>query len=220
MKKIIALIMAVAMLATMCIPAFAEVGEFIESPSGVKSPKIIEFVPGTHECTANLVITSYAERNKLDDATKALLEKAYDDIASSKVINDALKTEFTALAEKYEVELSNFVVSNLFDVSYYECPEHAGHKGFTITIDAETADNYVGILHLNGETWEILDSTMDADAKTITFTTETLSPFALVYSTKALKTGDSSNAWIYVVLMTVSLAALGFVSYKLTRKEN
>ncbi len=220
MKRFFAFFMTVVLVVAMSVPAFAALGEFISSPSGVPAPTLVDYKSDNHECTAKLVITPYAERHTLPAETRALIEKAYEDIVNSQVINNQLKTELTKLAEELKIDYSALAIGNLFDVSYYECPQHAGHKGFTITIKPELVDNYVGILHLNGEKWELLDSTVSEG--NITFYVEELSPFALVYNTKpgSSSTGDSSDMWIYIVLMVASVSALGVVGYKLSKREN
>lgn len=220
MKKFFAFLMTAVMLAALCVSAYAATGEFLDSPSLVSEPELIKAEPSNHECTAKLLITAYANRNTLDDATRAIIEKAYDDIANSAVINGQLKTEFEAIAADKKLDMSDFVAGTLFDVSYFECEQHTSHRGFTITIAPEVVDNYVGLIHFDGEKWTLVDSTLDKDAGTITFYVDSLSPFALVYSTKSTQTGDSSSAWIYVVLMVVSAASIGVIGYKLSKKEN
>ena len=223
MKKIFALLMTVVLVVAMSVPAFAALGEFISSPSGVPAPKLVDYKPLTHECKAKLVVTPYTERHTLDDATRALIEKAYNDIVNSQVINNQLKEELVKLAADLKIDYTALAIGNLFDISYFDCPEHSGHKGFTITIKPEVADNFVGMLHLNAEgKWELLEASFDEANKTITFTVDNLSPFAIVYNTKpgSSSTGDSSNMWIYVTLMVVSVAALGTIGYSLKKREN
>ena len=223
MKRIFALLMTVVLVVAMSVPAFAALGEFISSPSGVPAPQIIDYKPLTDACQAKLVITPYAERHNLDDATRALIEKAYNDIVNSQVINNQLKEELVKLAADLKIDYSALAIGNLFDIAYYNCTEHTDHKGFTITIKPEIAENFVGMLHLNAEgKWELLDASFDEVNNTITFTVATLSPFAIVYNTKpdAPITGDSSNAWIYITLMVASVAALGTIAYNLKKREN
>lgn len=71
--------------------------------------------------------------------------------------------------------------------------------------------------------WELLDSTTAADAQTISFTVNELSPFAVVYNTNpdgSTSTGDSTSTWIYVSLMAASVCALGAIGYGLKKREN
>lgn len=223
MKRFFAFFMTVVLVVAMSVPAFAALGEFISSPSGVAAPELVEYKPTTHECTAKLVITSFADRHALDDATRALIEKAYNDIVNSQVINNQLKEELTKLANTLKIDYSALAIGSLFDVSYYECPVHAEHKGFTITVKPEIADNFVGMLHMNADgKWELLESSADEVNKTITFTVNNLSPMAIVYNTNpdAPITGDSTGAWIYVSIMVASVVALGAIGYTLKKREN
>ncbi len=222
MKRVFALCMTIVLIVAMSVPAFAALGEFISSPSGVKAPKLIKYVPKSDNCTAKIAITPYSERHTLDDATRALLEKAYSDIVNSNVIGGQLKDELSKLASDNGIDYTALAIGDLFDISYYDCADHAAHGGFSITIAPEVYDNVTGVLHLNGDKWELLEVTTDTANKSITFEVDSLSPFAIVYNTKpgSSVTGDSSNAWIYIVLMTVSVSALGVIGYKLSKREN
>ncbi len=86
----------------------------------------------------------------------------------------------------------------------------------------EVAENIEGVVHYGENGWEFLATTADDANKTITFTVSELSPFAIVYNTNpdAPTTGDSSNMWIYITLMVVSVSALGVVTYNLKKREN
>jgi hypothetical protein len=224
MKRFIAFFMTVVLVVAMSVPAFATHGEFISSIGGLPTPTIEGYTPVTHECTAKLVITSWSERHTLDDATRALMEKAYNDIVNSQVINNQLKDELVKLANELEINHADLAVGILFDISYVECPEHAEHKGFNITLKPEVFENYVGILHMNAEgTWELLNSTADEANSTISFTVDGLSPFAIVYNTNpggSSSTGDSNFTWIYVSLMVASVCALGVIGYSRKKREN
>ena len=93
MKKILIFILAAVMLATMSVTAFAEPGSFVISPSKNKAPVIIEISNGSHECTAKLVITPYADRATLNDEKRTAIEGAYDQIVETENIDD-IKTLF------------------------------------------------------------------------------------------------------------------------------
>lgn len=223
MKRFFAFFMTVVLVVAMSVPAFAAtLGEFITSPSRVPAPELIDYSNANHECTAKLVITPYAERHTLPTETREMIEAAYNEIVNSSDITSDLNTELAKLANDAGIDPKDLAIGDLFDISYYDCPLHSGHNGFTITLKPEVFDNFVGIMHRNNGNWEVLKATANADDKTITFFVDDLSPFAIVYNTnpKAPTTGDSSNMWIYIVLMVASVSALGVVGYKLGKREN
>ncbi len=215
--------MTVVLVVAMSVPAFAALGEFISSPSGVPAPELVDYKPLSQDCTGKLVITPYSERHTLSDADRARIEQAYDEIVASQVINNQLKEEMSKFAEEHGVALSDLAVGALFDISFYNCTHHESHDGFIITLKPEVWGNIVGVLHLTNSGWEVVEDTMDETNKTITFQVDELSPFAIVYNTNeggSSETGDSSDMWIYIVLMVTSVAALGVIGYNLSKREN
>lgn len=224
MKKILAFCITLVMLAGMSMPAFAALGGFVSSPGGNKGPELVEYDPTDDACTAKLVVTPYGERHSLSAEKRAILEKAYAEIVNStNVLN--LSAEFKAMVEKKGWSKHTFAVSDLFDISYYDCTIHTGHNGFEIVIKPETLKNFVGLLHLNGNTWELVENAKvekRGGVDVLTFTVDTLSPFAIVVDTDAVppKTSDNNQWVLYVSLMVVSASVLVYMGNKLRKQEN
>lgn len=219
MKKALSLVLTLLMVVCMCVPSFAAPGRFITSPSGVKCPIIIEFINSNDACTAKVVITAFADRHTLDDATRQQMEKAYNDIVNATDLAN-LNADLAALAKSLKIDSDKLAVSDLFDLSYVGCSEHEGHGYFTVTLKPETLKNFVGLLHLKGDNWELVkDAKVKGD--TITFTAEEFSPFAIVVDTSAGSpvTGDFSNIGFYAVVMVVSAVALILIVFKLKKRE-
>ena len=210
MKKIVALCLTLVMAVSLCLTAIAAPGAFVASPSGNKAPELVSFT-APDGCNAKLVITPYAERNTLDEATRLVLEEAYKQIANVIENNDFSKA-LKAMAQEKGMAASELSVSDLFDISYYDCGDHEGHKGFTITMKAETLENFIGILHMKDGAWENLEiKDWNKDTKTVTFFVETLSPFAIVVDngsgSSTPPTGDSAML-MYLGVALVAAAAL------------
>jgi hypothetical protein len=131
----------------------------------------------------------------------------------------ALNADLAALAKKMKIDPAKLAVSDLFDISYVNCPDHTGHDAFTITIRPEVLKGFVGILHLNGDNWELVEA--KAVNGNITFTVSDLSPFAIVVDTSADSpvTGDFSNIGFYVAVMAISASALVVIAFKLKKRE-
>lgn len=225
MKRISALLMAVVLVVAMALPVFAAPGAFISSPTGIPTPTLVGYEPLSHDCTGELVVTGWANRHTLDDATRAKLEQAYNDIVNLNTDpNSPLFPVMKAFEDSHGLNHQDLAVGALFDISVVNCTHHEKHTGFVITIKPEVYENIVGVIHLTDKGWEMVEDTLDETQKTITFTTYNLSPFALVYNTNpgggSEDTGDSSNAWIYITLMVASVAALGTIGYTLKKREN
>ena len=219
MKKVLALCLTLVMVVALAVPAFAGLGGFVSSPSGNSAPQLKDYYNEDHECTASLVITSYADRYTLDDETRAMIEEAYGTIVGTDDVT-TLNADLAKLAKDMKIDPSKLAVSDLFDISYYSCPQHSEHGKFFITISAETLKNFVGLMHYDGENWELISDAKIEDGDLV-FSVDDLSPFAIVVDTSAGSpiTGDFSNIGFYAVVMVVSAVALVVVAVKLKKRE-
>lgn len=221
MKKIFVLCLTVIMLASLSVTAFATGNDFVSSPSGNPAPVIVSFEAGTDGCKAKPEITPYSERDSLGDKEKESIEKAFRQIAGEED-DKGLSGLFKKIAERNRLSRKDLAVSDLFDIGYKDCAEHktAGHKGLTITLEAETLKNILGLLYFDGSQWkeiEILEH--DADAGTITFYTEDFGTFAFVVN-KYLPpyTGDNSVTNILVIVAALSALTL-VISVRARKRE-
>ncbi len=218
MKKIAVICLSLVMLFSISMTAFAAPGIFVSSPSGNPAPELVEVVNKTDACPAKIKITAYSERATLDAADREKIESAYTQIVNADSDN-AFSKVLATLAKNNKMSVSSLSVSDLFDISYYNCENHEGHEGFTITLKADTIDQFVGMLHLNGEEWELVKvNNVDEDKNTVTFFVEELSPFAIVVDNGTgsvpPQTGDTSMIYLWVMLATASGLALVLVCMK------
>lgn len=199
MKKFAALIMTLVMVLSLGLTASAG---FVSSPSNNLAPEILDYEPETDDCNANLKVTPYSDRDELSDAEREALEKAYKQIAGQEN-DEKFKEALKKLAEEKGLKEGDLSVSDLFNVGYDDCEEHVkdGHKGFKVTVKADTVENFAGLLYFDGENWksvEILE--YNAEKGTVTFFTEELGCFAFVVDKYiAPDTGDSSMAFVWVM---------------------
>lgn len=214
MKKLIVICLSFVMLFTMSITAFAASGMFISSPSGKKAPHLVGYMNGSPDCAVEIRVTPYSERDTLRDADREMIEFAYDQIVNSVNESNDFYVAVENLAKDMEMSPSSLSVSDLYDISAYGCTEeaHAHHLGTTITLQSETFENFVGMLHLYNGEWqnvEILE--YDKENNTITFYIEEFSPFAILVDNEGggmpPKTNDMNNAYVWIMLA----AAAGFV---------
>lgn len=181
MKKVMMICMMLLLSVSLCFSASADPGWFVSSPSGNAAPELIVFVPGDENCTAKPVVTPYAQRDQLTQEDRLAIEKAYRDIATSTDLG-ALCGDLATLAQQQNIPATNLEVSDLFDLSTTDCTEHESHKSFTVTLKAETLENFVGLLHYNNGTWELIQPAR-VEGDRLTFNAENMSPFAIVVNT-------------------------------------
>lgn len=232
MKKIAILFLAVLMAAVSCISVSADPGSFVESPSGNKKPTIVEGDNENTECTAQLVITHYSERDTLSEEKRLELEDAYAQIVAS-VDLSTFNSDLAAKASSMKINGADLQVSDLFDISYYGCDDHEGHGSFKIKLESDYLENFVGLLHLHNGNWEFV-SAERVDERYLLFTVAELSPFAIVVGESddqdtsggtgseddTPQTGDNTNMLWYVAMIAVSATGLVILGAKSRKKAN
>jgi hypothetical protein len=219
MKKIVVLVLAVLMVATMSVGAFAASGAFVESPSKQLAPELVSFDNESDACTAILIITAYADRAELDAAAVAALEKAYAEIAGTENLG-TLDDEVAALAEELGIPAADLAVSDLFDISYSDCDTHEEHKKFTIVIKPEATTNVAAILHYTAEGWEVIPAEIKDDG-TLTFESELFSPFAIM-THNGLPASCCCGwiCWLIILLIVLLIIIIIVVLVRKKKKNN
>ena len=114
MKKAVSICLALIMVMSMSLTALAAPGKFVSSPSGNRAPIIIEYDNVFEECSAELIITPYAERNTLPEDLREQFEDAYNDIKETDDLSD-LNSRLAQEATKLGVDVSALEVSDLFN---------------------------------------------------------------------------------------------------------
>ncbi|MBE5869201.1 MAG: sortase B protein-sorting domain-containing protein [Lachnospiraceae bacterium] len=218
MKKLVTLCLTLIMVMAMSLTAFASNGGFVSSPSNNTDPQIISFDVESDDCEADLVITSYADRDKLPEDIQAKLEQAYNQIKSSLDLSK-LCPALADLAKQLGISVEDLAVSDLFDIHYVDCGDHEGHGHFDITLKTESLEHFVALLHLKGDTWELVPgAAVTHDGDHLEFDIKDFSPFAVVVDTSGVanppKTGDNSMIGLYAAIMAASAAALIFLWVK------
>ncbi len=220
MKKIFVLLLVVVMSLSVSVSAYAAPNGFTVSPGANLAPELVEFDKESLDCLARLVVTAYVDRFSLPDDTRALIEKAYADIVAADDLS-VLSDELRALAGTLGVDTKLLAVSDLFDISYYDCDDHSGHGGFSLVLKPETLQGFVGLLHLKDGKWDLVENAkIEADGAHLSFSVDTLSPFAIVVqseegSEKPPASGDRIPVGaIAMLVVSVCAGAVVLVSYK------
>lgn len=219
MKKILAICLALVMVFSLGITAFAAPNGFVSSPSENQAPEVDSFVPSDEDCEAEIVITAYADRAELPEELRELLEEAYTEVTEAEdltTLSEALKK----LADKKGIKAENLLVSDLFDIYAEGCDNHDEHKEFVVTLKADTLKNFVGLLHKkdNGS-WELInDAKVIKDGTALKFTVDSFSPFAIVVNkgVTSPQTSDNNIVFAVVALAFVSALAIIVISKKRT----
>lgn len=214
MKKVFAIVLAMVLMLTVSVSVCAAPGRFVKSPSINSAPTLISVERGHADCTAQVIVTPYSERYQLPAELKTLIEKAYDQIASSQDLT-TLNADLADLAAAQEIAGPDLKVSDLFDVRYEGCPDHNENHTLTIVLGADTLHRFVGLLHmdLSGE-WELISNAkVINNGENLQFSVNSLSPFAIVVDTSEAEgdspqTGNITDIAIYGALMLVSALAV------------
>jgi len=223
MKKILAFVLVLGLLFSMSVPALA-VG-FVQSPSNNDAPILIEEETKNEDedCLAYLEITPYSERDTLPPEIRQKLEAAYQEILNSSSIAN-LSKELSDYCKQKNINDKDLAVSDLFDISYYGCIDHDDHGNFIITFKAETLNNFVALLHLSDNGWEMIESAEVVNNGTaLKFKIDDFSPFAIVVDTSvggnAPLTGYDYNIIIWSAVLAVSLIAMTAVLIVLFKRK-
>lgn len=226
MKKFLAICVMIIMLVSVSLSAFAAPGEFVKSVSLNPAPELVSATSESKDCNADLIITPYIDRASLPKELKELIEKAYKEIAGSK--NIALLCESLAeLAKALNIPEMNLAVSDMFDIRYESCEEHSEHGYFDIVIKSDTFKNFVGLLHLSDDGWELIEGAevkeVDGDYH-LMFKVDDFSPFAVVVNAPVVVeenpgTGDNNAVFVYAAILIASAVAVFVVLLKKNKKQ-
>lgn len=226
MKKVLAVLMMVLLIACMSFSSLAAVGEFVQSPSNNKAPVLEDATPGNSSCTAKIVITSYADRSSLSDKEADLLEKAYNDISDSKSVTELCKN-FSSISKKLGIPETNLSVSDLFNVKYEGCKEHGNHGFIDLVISSDTFKNFVGLMYLTDNGWVYVDGATVKEVNGeyhLSFKANGFGPYAAVVNSSVIAdknphTGDSNTVYVFAALMVISVLTVVALVPKKSKKQ-
>ncbi len=219
MKKVIASILSLMLVLALSVSVFAT-GGFVKSAELDKAPTVEDFT-ADDDCATDIVVTPYAERTDLTEDVKKAIETAYNEIQAAEDVT-ALTEDLAKVAADKKVEIKNLAVSDLFDLSPEGCDDHTDHGHFHIKLNSASLKNFVALLHKTAEGWVVVEDAKVIDGDTLSFSVESLSPFAIVVDAgeDTPSTGDNANLALYISLMAVSAVALVVVIVLLKKKKS
>jgi len=218
MKKVLMICLIIVMAMAITVPAFAAVGGFVSSPSKNQAPELIEGKNEDDDCVSKLVITSFADRDKLPADARAKIESAYNQIKGVQYL-DQLNNKISDMAEKSGVTVESLSVVDLFDISPTDCDSHSEHGRFNITLEPEILKNFVCLLHYYNGKWNIVeDAKVTGQGTRLEFTEANFSPFAIVVSSSTVVAPTEDNtAWLVFSGVASGVVAIGAgVAYGIT----
>ncbi len=214
MKKVLAILLTVLMVTCLGMTALAA-GEFVSSPSNNPAPELVTGTPGSEDCDGKIVIIAFSDRDRLTPEERALLEKAYKDIANSDNLAK-LNKDLAKIAKEFGIPEKNLAVSDLFNLSYKGCADHDEHGSYDIVIKADTFKNFVGLMYLSADGWKMVDGAAVKDVNGeyhLNFKAAEFGPYAVVVNSAVITdknphTGDTNSVYFFAVLMAVSALAV------------
>ncbi|MBQ0110401.1 MAG: hypothetical protein KBS41_00530 [Oscillospiraceae bacterium] len=213
MKKIVAIVLSVALMLSLSAVAFADV--FVGSPSNTNVPKLVDYKSSNPKWDGKVVITGYGDRKNLTPEKQKAIEEAYDQAKDAKDITD-LSPELKKIAENNNIKPENLLISDLFDLSYIN-GQVTDHGVFTIKLDPATKQKFVALMQFDGNEWKIVDSAK-LDGEILTFTAEELNEFAIVVNGGVSpKTAQNDVTLLYVAIL-MAVAGASVVVFKFGKK--
>lgn len=240
MKKIVSLVMMVALLAALACPALAT--EFVPSISDKGSPELVTSLDENGNVVIGklvdengnavddlhgdcLVITAVSRAKKSDeipaDAKEELLD-VYSDLKGGDM-EIPYATLFAGVTDA-----DKLVVRDLFDVSWI-CSEHpdvVAPKGVYVSLTFKlgvSADTDVYVASYKNDTWNKIVSVTNNGDGTVTCVFEDFCPVAFIVPAGSdkppVQTGDTADLTLWIVLMSVSAVALAAVVVFSRRKN-
>ena len=182
-KRIIAITFAV-LFALLMLPTAAFADVFVASPSTVPAPTLDGFSSSNADWKGELILTPYSQRSTLPDDLQKMIEDAAASIVNAPDVA-ALNSGITAIATSKGIKVADLAVSDLFDLRT-TIPDYGTA---TVKLSSDSFKNFVVLLHYNGTAWEIVKDA-SVSGKTLTFSTDDFSPFAVVVNTKATNPGS------------------------------
>lgn len=167
MKKLMTLFLALALAASLTVPALAS---FTPSVENKGRPTVIDAVfEDGKDAVPYLRVTAYGKRNDFDNnvavAIKKILEDAHTEVKSAGRLDSLTADVNTWLTDHHTgVKAEDLLVSDLFDVSFVQDGEllegmPASHQTVTITFQLTVpVENVLLVLHKDGSSWELKNS--------------------------------------------------------------
>lgn len=212
MKKLLVFCIVVAVVLSMSVTVFAELGSFVSSPSTNGAPTLDK---DNSDEGANVV--AYRDRDgSLSAEEVADLEAAYADIVGADNLVD-LVPSLEEIANKLSVNVNGLAVSDLFHVELANDGEEH-HLRF----NAKTLGNIVSLMHFVDGHWRLVADMEVVDEETIDVVVDASGVYAVVVSTDGTPVypqGLSTGAIIGIIAAIVVVAGAAVAAVIIIKKR-
>lgn len=202
MKKILSCLLVVMLLCSLSVAAFAD--NFVSSVANAGAPEVAEAAQADgSDGKALIAVNPMDEKDKLSEAKQAEMDAAFDALDKAADLA-AVNAELKAAAADQSI-----AVSDLFDISVHE--EGTVSFPLTITLKDKNLDNFVALLHYVDGEFVWVDAEVDGDS--LTFTVDSLSPFAIIVAVDeatSASTGDTVPYGFIIGAVVLAGAAAWF----------
>lgn len=220
MKKLFAILLALVMVLSLNVSVFAAEDSFISSPSNNRAPVVEDCKNENSDCTSDVVVIPFGDRDKLPDDVKQELQDAYDSILKTDDLTDLFSGIESILTPG--TSAGDLSVSDIFNVGHTDCPDHANHGRFEITLSTDTTKGFVGLVQFIDGKWVIVEDAKVENGK-LTFSSDADGTYAIVVDkTKAETTSPVTGAPVasYAAGITVFAVLCGaMVVLAVTKKK-
>lgn len=219
MKKVFSICLALVMVFALSVSVCAASDSFVNSPSNNKAPVIEECENESDDCTANLVVIPFGDRDKLSGADNKEMEDAYSQIKNSTDLTDMFDG-LNSIVKDLDILPSDLKVSDLFHIDVTDCVEHDEHGAFKIKLSADTLKGFAGLIQfINGE-WVLIEDAKVEDGQYLIFTADDLSTFAIVVDgTKSATTSPVTGDPTLTILAVAAFVVLASTVVVFTKKK-
>lgn len=222
MKKLFTILLALVMVLSLSLTVMAAPNNFVESPSNNRAPIINSCENEDEDCTADVVVVPFGDRDKLTPEQKQEIQDAYDQIIGSSDLSDLFNGLDSVLTPG--TITSDFSVSDLFNMHYTDCDLHGGHGKFKIELSTETLKGFVGLVQIVDGQWQTVTDAKVEDGKYLSFTVKDLTTFAIVVDrTKAESvspiTGAPVSSYVAGIVAFAVISATVVTAAVLKRKN-
>ncbi|MBQ9859797.1 MAG: hypothetical protein IJO76_03855 [Clostridia bacterium] len=215
MKKAVIFLFTLALVMSLTVPAFAT-GGFIGSPAGNRAPTLENVENENEDCTVDVEVISYADRDELNEDDREEIEDAYQQIVNM-TEGSVLANAFRQIATNGNINADDLAVSDLFTMVFENCDDHDAHGVTTVTLTTETIEHFAGLLTFEDGKWGVVAAEKySVNGDKLTFEGEAIDAYAVVVDTTEMETspvtsngGENGTSSLWIVLMAVS--ALGLV---------
>ncbi len=210
MKRVMTLAVVLVMALTLCVPAFATLGSFVQSPSWNDGIMLMNFEHDEPNCVCELIITAYKDRDTLSAEQKADIEAAYSTIVNNTDLTNLVGDITKVTGEESE----DLAISDLFFAHVIKKNRATSTGEYTVTIAGDTLDNMETLIRYEDGKWSIVEDAKILSNGNLEFTVGELGAFAVVVNTNPgsdLPDFGDVVPFIVVGLMVTAAAVIVFL---------